>query len=77
MCRKLICLFTFILVLSIAGNTSADLVAHWSFDEGSGTTAYDLAGGNDGTLQGDPQWVAGHLGYALEFDGSGDYIDIA
>ncbi|MGB2799999.1 MAG: LamG-like jellyroll fold domain-containing protein, partial [Dehalococcoidia bacterium] len=26
-------------------------------------------------FNGDPQWVAGHLGGALEFDGSGDYLD--
>jgi hypothetical protein len=62
-------------VLSIAGNASADLVAHWTFDEGSGTIAYDVVGGNDGTLEGDPQWVAGKNGGALEFDGSGDYVD--
>ena len=77
MCKKLILLVSVVLVLSLVSNASAELVAHWSFDEGSGTTAYDLAGGNDGTLQGDPQWVAGYFGYALEFDGSGDYIDIA
>ncbi len=76
MCRKLICLLTFILVLSIASNASADLVAHWRFDEGSGSTAFDSVGGHDGTLEGDPQWVAGQVGSgALEFDGTGDYVD--
>jgi len=76
MCRKLICLFTFIVVLSIAGNASAELVAHWRFDEGSGRTAFDLAGGHDGTLEGDPQWVAGQVGSgALEFDGAGDFVN--
>ncbi|HUU15934.1 MAG TPA: LamG domain-containing protein [Sedimentisphaerales bacterium] len=76
MSKKLIYLFFFVLVLSIASNASAELVAHWPLDEGSGTTAYDISGnGLDGTLQGDPQWVAGKIGGALEFDGNGDYID--
>ncbi len=39
---------------------AADLVAHWKFDEGTGTTAFDSSGsGNDGTLEGDLQWVPG------------------
>ncbi len=76
MYKKLICLFSFVLLLSAAGNASAELVAHWSFDEGSGTVAHDISGnGNDGTFNGDPQWVPGHFGYALEFDGSGDWLD--
>jgi len=77
MCRKLIYLFSFVLVLSIAGNVSADLVGYWKFDEGSGTTAYDSSGnGLDGTLNGDPQWVEGQLGGALDFDGNGDFVEI-
>jgi hypothetical protein len=63
-------------VLILPGNVSAELVGHWKFDEGSGTIAYDSSGnGNDGTFNGDPQWVAGYFGTALEFDGSGDWLD--
>jgi hypothetical protein len=48
------------------------LVAYWKFDEGSGTTAVDTSGnGNDGTIEGGAEWVAGQLGGALEFNGSG------
>ena len=36
MCKKSICLVSFVLLLSMAGNASADLVVHWSLDEGSG-----------------------------------------
>jgi hypothetical protein len=62
-------------VLSVAGSVSADLVAHWPFDDGSGTVAVDVTGnGSDGTLNGDPQWVVGKIGGALEFDGD-DYVD--
>ncbi len=76
MSRKLIYLFSFVLVLSIAGNVSAELVGYWKFDEGSGTTAYDSSGnGLDGTLNGDPQWVEGQLGGALDFDGD-DSVEI-
>ncbi len=77
MCKKLIYLIS-ALVLSMASNASADLVVHWSLDEGSGTTAHDFSGnGHDGTLNGDPQWATGKTGGALEFDGTGDYVEVA
>ncbi len=82
MCRKSILLITFAFVLSlvlvsVGDAADADLVGWWAFDETSGTTAYDSSGhGNHGTLQGDPQWVAGRTGGALELDGDGDYVDI-
>jgi hypothetical protein len=77
MYKKLIYLISFVLVLSIADNASAELVAHWRFEEGSGTVAHDTSGnGNDGTFNGDPQWVSGFIGGALEFDGVDDYIEI-
>ncbi len=56
--------------------TDANLVAHWTFDEGSGTIAYDSGGDNDGTLIGDPVWTRGQIDGALSFDGSGDYVNI-
>jgi hypothetical protein len=77
MYRNLICLFTFILVLSTAGNISAELVGYWTFDEGSGNVAADSSGyGNDGTINGTPKWVAGQIGGALDFDGSTNYVEI-
>ncbi|MHC4432573.1 MAG: LamG-like jellyroll fold domain-containing protein [Planctomycetota bacterium] len=55
----------------------AYLVGWWMLDDGSGTTAVDSsAHGNHGTLNGDPQWVAGYDGEALEFDGVGDYVEV-
>jgi hypothetical protein len=76
MYRKLSYLFSFILVLGVAGNASADLVAHWKLDESSGNTVYDSSSyGNNGTFKGEPQWVAGYYGGALEFDGTNDNID--
>jgi len=56
--------------------TDPSLIGWWKFDEGSGTIALDNSGhGNHGTFTGDPQWVTGYDGYALEFDGSGDFLD--
>src|SRR3989339_718878 len=52
------------------------LVAHWSFDEGSGSTLHDGTGnGHDGTLMNGPVWVDGKRGGALQFDGADDYVD--
>jgi len=82
MCKKLSYLFSFLLVLCLVMMSEAkaadpDLVGYWKLDETSGTTAHDASGnGQDGTLNGDPQWVSGILGGALEFDGDGDYVDI-
>ncbi len=76
MSKKLIYLVSFVLLLSAAGNASADLLVHWRLDEGSGTIAFDSSGnGNDGTFSGEPQWVDGHGGGgALEFDGVDDFV---
>src|SRR3989344_2288448 len=51
------------------------LVAHWTFDKGSGTIAEDSAGSNTGILTNGPVWVEGKVGSgALEFDGVDDVI---
>ncbi len=69
MFRKLSFLVSFILVLSMAGNVSADLMAHWRFNETVGDTVEDSSGnGNTGTIE-DAQWVGGKDGAALQFDG--------
>ena len=53
------------------------LVAYWAFDDNDGDTASDSTGnGHDGTLMGDPQWVDGYFGGALEFDQTGDEVNV-
>jgi hypothetical protein len=52
-----------------------NLVSLWKFDEGSGTTAYDSAGNNDGNIIGDPNWTTGQIDGALSFDGVDDYVN--
>ncbi len=53
-------------------------VAHWHFDEGSGTTAHDVDGANHGTLGGGeeakvPAWS---FGCGLLFDGVDDLVKV-
>ncbi|HUU17409.1 MAG TPA: LamG domain-containing protein [Sedimentisphaerales bacterium] len=71
MCRKLIYLTCLVLILGVAGNASAQILVHYKLDETSGAVASDSSGkGNDGTIVGDPNWVAGWMDGALQFDGS-------
>ena len=76
MCKKLIGLVAFVLVLSMARNVPAHLLVHWRLDEGSGTITADTSGnGRDGTFTGDPRWVTGHNNPgALHFDGVDDFV---
>jgi len=76
MYRKLIYLISFVLMLSIAGNASAELVAYWTFDEGSGDIVYDSSGnGNNGTING-ATWDAGKYGNALLFNAQDNYVEV-
>ena len=56
--------------LTEAPPPSASLVSRWSLD---GDTD-DSVGGNDFTINGDPQWVTRDDQMAMEFDGDGDYL---
>lgn len=55
------------------------LLGHWTFDEGTGTTAADTSlNANDAQFNtGTPTWVEGARGSALEFDGTNDAITTA
>ena len=76
MCRKIIYLVSFVLVLALVltNFAQADLIGYWRFDESSGTIAADSAGGdNDGILFGDQlEWTAGRFGGALSHGGLWD-----
>ncbi len=68
------------LAVEDGGGRDKSLVGYWSFDEGTGTIAYDLSGnGNNGTLYNfnwtaTSGWVDGKVGKALSFDGVDDYV---
>ena len=73
MCKKLICLVSLVLVLSMAVNASADLILHWKFDEDSGNTAMDSSGnGFDILLPDTTTWEDGLFGGAVYFHGVGE-----
>ena len=84
MSKKLSYLTSLVLVLAVACTnvTKAQmvtdgLVGYWPLDEATinGNTVEDVWGENDGTIEGDPQFAAGNVGDALEFDGD-DSVDI-
>jgi hypothetical protein len=50
-------------------------ISYWKFDEGSGTTAYDSAGTNNGTVYG-ATWTTGRIDGALNFDGVNDFVRV-
>ena len=80
MYRRMIFLIPLVLLLSMAGSASADLVAHWAFDEGSGTVAHDASGkGHDGSFEGSPKWTSpgwNDIGWCLQFGGDGDRVTV-
>jgi hypothetical protein len=76
-----ICISLILVSLMFAGQSYADidpetLLGAWLLDEGTGNITADASrNGNDGTLMGAPNWVAGQSGSALEFTGSSTYVD--
>lgn len=54
-------------------STSGAPVGHWSFDEGSGGTAADSAGGHPVTWAGGVTWGAGRIGASARLDGANGY----
>ena len=63
--------------VTVSNTQLAGLVAAYSFDEGTGTTANDSSGqANTATLNNGVAWVAGQHGKAASFDGVNDYITI-
>ncbi|UCF17766.1 MAG: hypothetical protein JSW59_09935, partial [Phycisphaerales bacterium] len=80
MCKKLICLFTFVLVLGVSLTGAANaadpsLVLYLPFDEGQGVPGDYSTYGHEVELVNDPQWVDGYSGNALEFDGT-NYVRV-
>lgn len=55
-----------------------NLLGWWKLDQiCEGTLILDSSGhGRHGTLKGDPQWIEGHDGDALAFDGRDDYVEL-
>jgi len=78
MWREFIHLIPFILVMSlvlVSGTDAADinLIGWWKLD---GDVTDSSGNNHPGTLFGNPRWVVGKIGGALELDGDGDYVDV-
>jgi parallel beta-helix repeat protein len=56
---------------------NGNLVGHWKFDEGSGTTASDSSVfGNNGNIYGASWSTNCKYGKCLDFDGANDYVEV-
>ena len=63
-------IFTCLFISAAMGISDESLVLHLTFDEGEGDTVADYSiHQNNGSVIGDPKWVDGKFGSALEFDG--------
>lgn len=70
--KKIIFGSLFFLAFSSTSLFAAMLVGYWNFEEPSGSTIEDQSGfNNDGTLTGGTTRIAGKVGNALSFDGTG------
>ncbi len=75
MLKQKVMLMALILVVGLAGYAGADLIAHWTFDEGTGDIAYDQIGDNDGQITGCTWVLPGKIGDAAIEGVGGDTVD--
>jgi hypothetical protein len=68
-------LFSALPVTATAADADPALAGHWTFDEGSGTTAADTAGEHPATLNPGAGWGPGIRGGALTTDGASGFAD--
>jgi hypothetical protein len=65
-------------VVAARSDVDESLVVYLMFDEGQGGIVADASSyHNDGVIKGNPKWVAGQFGTALDLDGIGDTVEIA
>jgi hypothetical protein len=65
-----------VVVLSLLSGLALGSSSCWRFNEGGGETAFDSLGGRHATIRGNPVWVTGSFGKALQLDGDGDYLEV-
>ena len=56
MLKQKVMLIALILVVGLAGYGRAELIAYWTFDEGTGDVAADVIGGYDAAIT-NPAWI--------------------
>ncbi|MDE0315305.1 MAG: LamG domain-containing protein [Candidatus Poribacteria bacterium] len=68
------------LSLQVFANTfiTDGLVSYWTFDRKDirNNEIKDVWGNNDGKSDGNPKIISGHIGEALQFDGTDDYVNL-
>lgn len=52
------------------------IIAWWDADDVAGSTAYDIVGGNDGTMDGGVALVPGEVGNAFDFGDGGGVVEV-
>ena len=73
-----LCIAFFVIGLALTENSHSQAFLNkvegmWLFDEGKGNTVEDSSGnGHDGEFEGEPQFIEGKFGAALEFGGPGE-----
>ncbi|MFQ6061968.1 MAG: hypothetical protein ACE5J9_02170, partial [Methanosarcinales archaeon] len=73
---SILIILLFIPILATAQTPNNGLVALWHFDENKGTIAHDSSPNhNNGIIHG-ATWTKGKFGYALQFDGKNDYVQV-
>jgi len=75
--KLVICFFLLVFTTGISyAQIDKSLVAYWNFDDGKGGEAKDgSVNGFNGKLNGNPKWVDGKVGKALEFNGMDDFVE--
>ena len=63
---------------TLPATSATNLLAYWTFDEGTGSTAYDSSGNtNTGAVVGTAGWTSGIINGALMFDGSSTQVTVS
>ncbi|MHC4112805.1 MAG: LamG domain-containing protein [Planctomycetota bacterium] len=65
-----------VVVLSLLPGLALGSSSCWRFNEGGGETAFDSLGFRHAMIHGNPVWVTGSFGKALQLDGDGDYLEV-
>ena len=61
---------------AVLPSVQADLIGHWTFDEGEGDVATDSAGNHPGQIV-DATYIEGQVGsHALEFNGTSAHVNV-
>lgn len=64
------------LALFSPAHAALSLVGQWTFNEGSGTTAFDTSGNNLNGQVVNGTYVPGYIGTAIQYNGTSSYVEV-